>query len=161
MDVEELPMHKDTYFFGYGIDIEKPDEMARQITKLKEENQELKQQLHESSLEMQRLIEQDRECPSNCSKLKELNKSLKASRRVSKHHLNRELDLENQQKEFIEWLEERIKATEDKLTKYNELVIQGKETDTEYYLSIIDERELDTYEKVLSKYKEIIGGLND
>lgn len=45
MDVEELPMHKDTYFFGYGIDIEKPDEMARQIIKLKEENQQLKEQL--------------------------------------------------------------------------------------------------------------------
>ena len=41
MSKEELPMHKDTYYFGYGIDIEKPDEMARQITKLKEENQEL------------------------------------------------------------------------------------------------------------------------
>lgn len=45
MDVEELPMHKDTYFFGYGIDIENPDEMARQVIELKEENQQLKEQL--------------------------------------------------------------------------------------------------------------------
>lgn len=43
MEKEELPMHKDTYFFGYGIDIEKPDEMARQIIKLKEENKKLKE----------------------------------------------------------------------------------------------------------------------
>lgn len=42
MKKEELPMHKDTYYFGYGIDIEKPDEMARQIIKLEKENQQLK-----------------------------------------------------------------------------------------------------------------------
>lgn len=69
--------------------------------------------------------------------------------------------IKTKQKEFMKWLEERIKTIEDKLTEYNELVIQGKETDTEYYLAIIDERKLDTYEKVLSKYREIIGGNND
>lgn len=42
MEKEELPMHKDTYFFGYGIDIEKPDEMACQIIKLEKDNKELK-----------------------------------------------------------------------------------------------------------------------
>lgn len=62
----------------------------------------------------------------------------------------------NQQKEFIKWLEKEIEAIENKLNRYNELVKQGKETDVEYYLSIIDERELDAYKKVLSKYKEII-----
>lgn len=45
MDVEELPMHKDTYFFGYGIDIKKPYDMANQIIKLTQENQQLKEQL--------------------------------------------------------------------------------------------------------------------
>lgn len=63
------------------------------LERMSKENQELKKQLHESSLEIQHLIEQDIECPSNCSKLKELNKSLEASRRVAKYHLNRELDL--------------------------------------------------------------------
>ena len=40
--------------------------------KLQQENQELKKQLHEASIEMQEMIEQDIECPSNCSKLKEI-----------------------------------------------------------------------------------------
>lgn len=45
MKIDDLPMHKDTYFFGYGIDIEKPYEIANQIIKLKQENHELKKQL--------------------------------------------------------------------------------------------------------------------
>ena len=47
MKIYDLPMHKDEYFFGYGIDIEKPTEMASQIIKLRKENQELKKQLEE------------------------------------------------------------------------------------------------------------------
>lgn len=35
------PMHDDTYFFGYGIDVKKPYEMANQIIKLRQENKEL------------------------------------------------------------------------------------------------------------------------
>lgn len=107
---------------------------------LLEENQELKKQLEVGEQQYNDLVEEKENLQEQLS---------------NSHQINA------QQKEFIEWLEERIKATEDKLTKYNELVIQGKETDTEYYLSIIDERELDTYEKVLSKYKELIGGSND
>lgn len=45
MKIYDLPLHKDTYFFGYGIDIEKPIEMANQIIKLQQENRELKKQL--------------------------------------------------------------------------------------------------------------------
>ena len=41
--VDTLPMHKDTYFFCYGIDIDKPIEMANKIISLKEENQQLKE----------------------------------------------------------------------------------------------------------------------
>ena len=61
MEKEELPMHKDTYFFGYGIDIEKPDEMARQITKLKEENQELINQQKEFIEWLEKEIKETRE----------------------------------------------------------------------------------------------------
>lgn len=35
------PMHDDTYFFGYGIDVKKPYDMANQIIKLRQENKEL------------------------------------------------------------------------------------------------------------------------
>ena len=120
MDVEELPMHKDTYFFGYGIDIENPDKMARQVIELKEENQELKKQLHEASLEIQHLIEQDIDCPSNCNKLRRL---------------------KEQQKEFIEWLEQNIENEE-----YCYLAQNPSERCRK-----------DVFEEVLSKYKEIIG----
>lgn len=41
MNLNDLPMHKDTYFFEYGIDIEKPIEMANEIIKLQQEKQEL------------------------------------------------------------------------------------------------------------------------
>ena len=68
-------------------------------------------------------------------------------------------EYESQQKEFIEWLEKETKIIENKLNKYNELVKQGKETDIEYYLSIIDERKFDIYMKTLRKYKEIIGNI--
>ena len=34
-------MHDDTYFFGYGIDVKKPYEMANQIIKLKQEKEDL------------------------------------------------------------------------------------------------------------------------
>ena len=65
---------------------------------------------------------------------------------------------ETQQKEFIEWLEEKIKVTEDKLDKYDELVMQGEETDIEYYESMINKGIFDAYKVCLSKYKETIGG---
>ena len=43
MNKEPLPcLHKDTYFFGYGIDIEKPIDMANKIIELQEKNQQLK-----------------------------------------------------------------------------------------------------------------------
>lgn len=67
--------------------------------------------------------------------------------------------IENQQQEFIEWLEKEIEAIENKLNRYNELVKQRKETDFEYYESIIDERKLDIYIRTLRKYKEIIGSI--
>lgn len=67
--------------------------------------------------------------------------------------------IENQQQEFIEWLEKEIEAIENKLNRYNELVKQRKETDFEYYESIIDERKLDIYIRTLRKYKEIIGDI--
>ena len=35
--IATLPMHKDSYFFSYGIDIDKPIEMANQIISLKEQ----------------------------------------------------------------------------------------------------------------------------
>ena len=74
-----------------------------------------------------------------------------------KKQLSNSHQIKAQQREFIKWLEKETKIIENKLNEYNELVKQGKETDIEYYLSIIDERIFDIYGKILSKYKEIVG----
>ena len=93
LTIDDLPMHKDTYFFGYGIDIDKPYEMANQIIKLRQENQEL----------------------------------------------------QKQQKEFIEWLEDKIKNYELPLTDENKKALG-------YTLPMKG-----IYKEVLEKYKELIG----
>lgn len=51
--------------------------LYKYIKEIQQENQQLKEQLHEASLQIQEMIEQDLECPSNCSKLKELKKQQK------------------------------------------------------------------------------------
>lgn len=70
----------------------------------------------------------------------ELKKQLEASRRVAKHHLNRELELENQQKEFIKYLEDEIKRLEEN-NIYQPL----------------QKMALETHKHNLLRYKEIIG----
>lgn len=42
MKNERLPLHKDTYFFEYGIDIEKPIDIANKNIELQQENKQLK-----------------------------------------------------------------------------------------------------------------------
>lgn len=40
--IDDLPpMHDDTYFFCYGIDVKKPYDMANQIIKLRQEKEDL------------------------------------------------------------------------------------------------------------------------
>ena len=64
-----------------------------------------------------------------------------------KQQLSNSHQMKNQQKEFIQWLEDYIDA-----------LIQQKETVAE--LDITEVHILMTLEEVLSKYKEIIGGDN-
>ena len=97
--------------------------------KLQQENQELKKQLHEASIEMQEMIEQDIECPSNCSKLKEIL---------------------NQQKEFIDYLEDLIKQ--------NETVVEVLKYKLPKNCSKLL---IDFYKEILQKYKEIIGDVEN
>ena len=65
-----------------------------------------------------------------------------------KKQLSNGHQIKNQQKEFIEWLEDYIDA-----------LIQQKETVAE--LDVTEVHILMTLEEVLSKYKEIVGGLDD
>lgn len=54
--------------------------LSSYIRQLDKENEELKEQLHDASIQIQELIEKDIWCPSNCEKLEKLqqeNKQLK------------------------------------------------------------------------------------
>ena len=94
------------------------------------ENQELKKQLHKSSLEIQHLIEQDIDCPSNCDKLRRM---------------------KEQQKEFIEWLEKEIKETETTI----EMLCDTNSCRIPYL-----QNKNRLLKEILLNYKEIIGGSN-
>ena len=63
---------------GYGgllfIDLSmiKFSNLSSYIRQLDKENEELKRQLHDASIQIQELIEKDMWCPSNCEKLEKL-----------------------------------------------------------------------------------------
>ena len=82
---------------------------------LKEESEELKKQLHDASIKIQELIEKDIWCPSNCEKL------------------------ETQQKEFTNYLEDKIN----------------------YYKRNTQCFSMNLIEEILQKYKSIIGVSDD
>ena len=107
------------------------------VDRLQKENQELKKQLHEASIEMQEMIEQDIECPSNCSKLKDLDKIEKSF-----------IEIKNQQKEFIEYMNKTIEE------------LECDDTDDEEMKGYLIQR-IDTFKEILSKYKSIIGDTDD
>lgn len=105
-----------------------PKIVDKTYEELEKENQELKKQLHEASLQIQSLIEEDMSCPSNCSKLRRM---------------------KEQQKEFIEWLEKEIQRQE------NYAVSLGLTID--YGIAEYTSGKIDALKESLSKYKEIIG----
>lgn len=116
-------MNKETICFLNNIDFESSAEVYEKISSLFEENQELKKQLNEKiTLEM---------------KLKEeLEDKRKEYQEVYKDVREEIKDYKNQQKEFIEWLENKLVSELDVFT-------EAKVCD------------------ILSKYKEIIGGDNE
>lgn len=104
------------------------------------ERNELKKQLHEASLTIQEMTEQDIECPSNCDKLRRLNKELQENTETL---LGRILELRGQQKEFITYINSCIKELEkgspNKLQNTINLGI------------------MDVTKTILQKYRSIIG----
>ena len=84
--------------------------LSSYIRQLDKENEELKRQLHDASIQIQELIEKDIWCPSNCSKLKEIL---------------------NQQKEFIEYLTSYI----DLLSNEPDLIEENQKDILEEILS--------------------------
>ena len=74
-------VHKDTLTATDYVELNKNNELLISYNQaLLKENQELKKQLHDASIQIQELIEKDIWCPSNCEKLEKLqqeNKQLK------------------------------------------------------------------------------------
>ncbi len=120
---------------------ENPEDMTLMMMwcteKVKDENEKLKKQLHEASLTIQEMTEQDIECPSNCEKLRQLKKQVEENTETL---LGRILELRGQQKEFIKYLEEEIK-------------IYSKTTYAEEILKELEE--------ILKEYKKIVGVSDD
>ena len=56
--------------------------LSSYIRQLDKENEELKEQLHDASIQIQELIEKDIWCPSNCEKLEELQQENKKYKEV-------------------------------------------------------------------------------
>ena len=134
---------------------ENPEDMTLMMMwcteKVKDENEKLKQQLHEASLTIQEMAEQDIECPSNCEKLRQLKKlneeKIKigiADHKYASKCEDKVIIMEAQQKEFIKYLEKRYKDVTSVIGSY------GSNTDMLY-------SKKDILEEILQKYKEIIG----
>lgn len=147
--------------------------MKAKLERIQKENQELKKQLHDASIQIQELIEKDIWCPSNCEKLEKLqreNKKIKkqleecycnrtdCSSRIknSKKYDSLVQAQEAQQKKFINYLEDKIYSIEPKGTGINYNCEYDSEED--YVMAMQEQSRLNTLKEILQKYKSIIGG---
>lgn len=153
--------------------------LSSYIRQLDKENQELKKQLHDASIQIQELIEKDIWCPSNCEKLEKLeqeNKQLQEelewaigivehNRIISKK--NKEIHQLKKQLEEINKMIEKCGFVniEQVMLSYCGLIAQQKEFIKwlEDYLNLFDYRDIqeqagyDMLEEILQKYREVIG----
>ena len=136
--------------FLYTFD-DKPycfDCLMEKLEQLQQENQELKEKIktyeYPEDLTLMFMY-----CDEKAKdKIRELKKQLEDKEerlerlRISAiGHAKRELDLENQQKEFIKWLEDYLNLFD--------------------YMNIEEQAGYDMLEEILQKYKEIIGGKDE
>ena len=132
--------------------------LSSYIRQLDKENQELKKQLHEASLTIQEMTEQDIECPSNCEKLRRLKKQLEENKDkinwYENFEINKTIDKlrikhNNQQKEFISYLENE----KDRLARECSHIYENSLGKTR----LVNEDIFNEVDTILSKYKSIIG----
>ena len=121
-------------------------EITNEDIELLKENEELKKQLHEASLTIQEMTEQDIECPSNCDKMRKLLKENEGLKRQLEEY-------KNQQKEFIKYLEEE----KDRLARGVSSTYEDGLGKTRF----VNEDIFNEIDKNLQKYKEIIGGIKE
>ena len=123
-------------------------ELQLQLDKLKQENNDLKKQIHETSIEIQYLIEQDIDCPSDCSKLKE---------KENKLLLEENQELKKQLEEINDFINKANFANIEQLMLDYCAKAEEQEDFIEYLEKMWEETQDIWYVKILNKYKEIIG----
>lgn len=72
-------MDRDEISLQIGIEMEK---IKNKFDELRNENKQLKEQLHDASIQIQELIEKDIWCPSNCEKLEKLQQENKKQKEI-------------------------------------------------------------------------------
>ena len=88
-----------------------------------EENQELKKQLHEASLNIQEMTERDIYCPSSCDKLEELLKeNQKMKEQLTKFIKYLEDEKDRLVRSFSDICEDKFDEANDILQKYEEII---------------------------------------
>lgn len=112
--------------------------LSSYIRQLDKENEELKKQLHDASIQIQELIEKDIWCPSNCEKIKKLQQE------------NKHLDEVNCK---LRKTNERLKDNWIKLRKW--IVYNKHNENTEQHYLVVD------YGILLGKMRELQGSDSD
>lgn len=85
--------------------------------------------------------------------LDDLQKFMEEENEELKKQLSNSHQMKNQQKEFIDYLEDKIKFWEDK-------IVENTITENDWTLTLWRNK-LGIFEESLSKYKKIVGGLDD
>ena len=106
---------EDVYSINRYLSLKDFNYISNKYQELQKENQELKRQLHDASIQIQELIEKDIWCPSNCEKLEKLQQENKQLKEVIdktieelKKGLN-ELDTRRREEVYIEqYIEEAL-----------------------------------------------------
>nr|DAF02465.1 MAG TPA: hypothetical protein [Bacteriophage sp.] len=145
------------------------------VSPILKENQDLKKQLHDASIQIQELIEKDIWCPSNCEKLEKLQKENKKIQKQLEE-TNKTIEkcgfvnieqvmlsycgLITQQKEFIEWLEDKIQQQETVIAENQEksyfLIYDDAKEDLKLSSQKAYIRKI-IFEEILQKYREVTG----
>lgn len=124
---------------------------------LQVKNNQLNKQLEESDFKIANLtmdkIELNKQLEKNNNS--NLSRKLETVKKIAHEWEASCIKLENQQKEFIEYLENEIYSIEPKGTGINYNCEYDSEED--YISAMKEQSKLNTFKEILSKYKEIIG----
>lgn len=148
---------EDIYSINRYLSLKDFNYISNKYQELQKENKELKQQLHDASIQIQELIEKDIWCPSNCEKLEKLQQE--TNKMIEKcGFVNIEQVMLNycgllaQQQEFIKYLEDE----KDRLAREVSNIYEDGLGKTRF----VKEDIFSEVDRNLQKYKEIIGGGN-